>query len=302
MMTKRKILVDDTRRELSEHGTEAFPMIVSHDDLWAFEGKRVPIHWHNDLEISLPRKGEAVYQVYQKSYRVRPGEALLLNRNVPHSCSSPDNSHTCYSTILVRPDFLYGDFGSDIERNCFRPFLQNYAVPCIHITDAEEGGQEILQKLNQVEDVFDRKPYCYELKIKGLLCEAFSQILYGHRKELAKFVPSNQLELERLEKMLNYLNACSSEVISLQNLADQVHLSREVCCRLFKKMTGKTVTGYLEEYRADKSLSLVQSGQYSMTQIADMVGFSNASRFASAFRKHFGCNPGEYNSLKRQKP
>ena len=43
---------------------------------------------------------------------------------------------------------------------------------------------------------------------------------------------------------------------------------------------------------------LVQSGQYSMTQITEMVGFSNPSRFASAFRKRFGCNPGEYNSVK----
>ena len=66
---------------------------------------------------------------------------------------------------------------------------------------------------------------------------------------------------------------------------------------LLKKMTGKTVTGYLEEYRANKSYSLVQSGQYSMAQIADMVGFSNASRFARAFRRQFGCNPGEYASL-----
>lgn len=98
--------------------------------------------------------------------------------------------------------------------------------------------------------------------------------------------------------MLNYLNMHFTEVISLQDLADQVHLSREVCCRLFKKMTGKTITGYLEEYRVNKSFSLVQSGQYSMTQITEMVGFSNPSRFASAFRKRFGCNPGEYNSVK----
>lgn len=35
-----------------------------------------------------------------------------------------------------------------------------------------------------------------------------------------------------------------------------------------------------------------------MTQITEMVGFSNPSRFASAFRKRFGCNPGEYNSVK----
>lgn len=297
-MAKRTILVDSARRELEKHGTETFPMTVNHDDLWSFEGKNVPIHWHNDLEINLIREGEAVFQVYQKSYRVRTGEGFLLNRNVPHSCSSPGNEHVRYSTILVRPDFLYGDFGSDVERKCFQPFLQNSAIPCIHLTGVDENGKEILWKLNQVEEAFDRKQFCYELKIKGLLCEAFAMILYGHRQELTKFVPANQQELERLEKMLNYLNMNFTEVISLQDLADQVHLSREVCCRLFKKMTGKTITGYLEEYRANKSFSLVQSGQYSMTQITEMVGFSNPSRFASAFRKRFGCNPGEYYSVK----
>ena len=297
-MAKRTILVDSARRELEKHGTETFPMTVNHDDLWSFEGKNVPIHWHNDLEINLIREGEAVFQVYQKSYRVRTGEGFLLNRNVPHSCSSPGNEHVRYSTILVRPDFLYGDFGSDVERKCFQPFLQNSAIPCIYLTGFDENGKEILQKLNQVEEAFDRKRFCYELKIKGLLCEAFAMILYGHRQELTKFVPANLQELERLEKMLNYLNMHFTEVISLQDLADQVHLSREVCCRLFKKMTGKTITGYLEEYRANKSFSLVQSGQYSMTQITEMVGFSNPSRFASAFRKQFGCNPGEYHSVK----
>lgn len=297
-MAKRTILVDSARRELEKHGTETFPMTVNHDDLWSFEGKNVPIHWHNDLEINLIREGEAVFQVYQKSYRVRTGEGFLLNRNVPHSCSSPGNEHVRYSTILVRPDFLYGDFGSDVERKCFQPFLQNSAIPCIHLTGFDENGKEILQKLNQVEEAFDRKRFCYELKIKGLLCEAFAMILYGHRQELTKFVPANLQELERLEKMLNYLNMHFTEVISLQDLADQVHLSREVCCRLFKKMTGKTITGYLGEYRVNKSFSLVQSGQYSMTQITEMVGFSNPSRFASAFRKRFGCNPGEYNSVK----
>lgn len=297
-MAKRTILVDSARRELEKHGTETFPMTVNHDDLWSFEGKNVPIHWHNDLEINLIREGEAVFQVYQKSYRVRTGEGFLLNRNVPHSCSSPGNEHVRYSTILVRPDFLYGDFGSDVERKCFQPFLQNSAIPCIYLTGFDENGKEILQKLNQVEEAFDRKRFCYELKIKGLLCEAFAMILYGHRQELTKFVPANLQELERLEKMLNYLNMHFTEVISLQDLADQVHLSREVCCRLFKKMTGKTITGYLEEYRVNKSFSLVQSGQYSMTQITEMVGFSNPSRFANAFRKRFGCNPGEYNSVK----
>ncbi len=299
-MSMRKILVDDANRELSEHGTVSFPMTVNHDDLWAFEGKSIPIHWHNDLEISVPREGEAIYQVYRKTYTVRPGEALVLNRNVPHSCHSSGNIHARYSTFLTRPDFIYGEFGSDIERNCFRPFLQNSAVPCILLTEENECTKKLIQKLDEVEKLFDEKPYCYELKIKGLLCDVYSLILCEHQKEFTKFIPSNRLELERLEQMLNYLDTHFESVVSLQELADQVHLSREVCCRLFKKMTGKTVTGYLEEYRVNKSLSLVQSNQYSMIQIADMTGFSSASRFAQAFRKHFGCNPGEYNSLKRQ--
>lgn len=161
-------------------------MTVSHEDLWQFEGKTDPIHWHDDLEINLLREGMAVFQVYQKSYSVRPGEGFLLNRNVPHSCNSPVNEHVRYNTILVRPDFLYGDFGSDIERNCFRPFLQNSTVPCIHLTASDENGKEILEKLNQVEEVFDRKPFCYELKIRGLLCEAFSMILSDHQRDADK--------------------------------------------------------------------------------------------------------------------
>ena len=84
-MIKKKILVDDTKRELCAHGSETFPMTVNHDDLWMFEGKNVPIHWHNEFEISLPRLGKARYQVYQKNYEVHPGEGLLLNRNVPNS-------------------------------------------------------------------------------------------------------------------------------------------------------------------------------------------------------------------------
>ena len=300
-MIKKRILVDNTNRELCIHGSETFPMTVNHDDLWMFEGKNVPIHWHNELEISLPRLGNARYQVYQKSYEVHPGEGLLLNRNVPHSCDSADNGCTLYTTILVRPDFLYGDLGSDVERNCFRPFLQNSALPCILLTGKEEWSREALKKLNQVDTLFEEKPYCYELRIKGLLCEAFSLIFSACQSEVTKAVPASQRELERLEQILNYLHEHSESVVSLKELADQVHLSREVCCRFFRKMTGKTVTRYLEEYRVNQSFSLVQSGQYSMTQIADMVGFSNASRFAGAFRKQFGCNPGEYNSLKRQK-
>ena len=57
-------------------------------------------------------------------------------------------------------------------------------------------------------------------------------------------------------------------------------------------MTRKDNHGHLEEEdRAEKAFPLVQSGQYSMVQIADMTGFSNPSRFAAAFRSSLGAIP-----------
>lgn len=296
-MTGMKIIVDETLREIKEHGTKAFPVTVNHDDLWMFEGKTVPIHWHSELEISVPKEGKAVYQICQNRYELKPGEAMLININVPHSCTSADDRRVRYRSIILQPEFLYGEFGSEVERNCFRPFLQNHAVPCMIIRDTEEPGGQILKLLDQVDTLFYQRPPCYELIIKGLLCQIFGQLFASQPITTNVFTANNTIDLDRLEQMLNYIHTHFDTVLSLQSLADEVHLSREVCCRLFKKKTGKTISRYLEEYRIRQSLPLVQSGQYSMARIAEMTGFSNASRFAHAFKTHIGCNPGDYNSL-----
>ena len=290
-MNYRKILVDDTMRELTAHGTNEFPVAVNHDDLWMFEGKRVPVHWHTDLEFCLPKNGTACYQIYQQTYMVQPGQAFLINSNVPHSCDSPSGSRTAYSSIIVRPDFLYGEFGSDIERNCFRLFLGHPDLPCVLFSREED---EIVQMLRRVDELFYQRPFCFELKIKALLCEVFSRILVSRHAVTPKTHSETKINLERLEVMLYYIHTHFDSAISLPDLAAQVHLSREVCCRLFRKMTGRTLSCYLREYRVSKSIPLLQSGQYSISEIAAMTGFSNASRFAQAFRTQLGCNPGEY--------
>ena len=76
-MAMRKILVDETNRELCEHGTAGFPMTVNHDDLWAFEGKSVPIHWHNHLEISVPEREKQFIRFTRKAILSDRGTLLF---------------------------------------------------------------------------------------------------------------------------------------------------------------------------------------------------------------------------------
>ena len=318
VMGTKKIYVDDHNRELSAHGTETFPVTVNHDDLWMFEGRNVPIHWHNEIEFCLPRKGTAVCQIYQESYTIPAGSAILIGSNVPHSCHSLTGESVLYSSIIAAPEFISGEIGGDVERKCMRPFLEGSAGPCIRIDGGEADGTEsngigadgtesngigaeprrLLQMLDEIDRLYTEKPLCHELRIKGLLCEILAALLpEAYRNPANKrlqSVPASSAELERLQLTLDYLHQHYDSVVSLQELADLTHLSREACCRSFRRMTGKSITEYLQEYRVTQSLPLIRSGRYSISQVAELCGFSNASRFAAAFRKRMGINPGHY--------
>lgn len=307
-MGTKKIYVDDHNRELSAHGTETFPVTVNHDDLWMFEGRNVPIHWHNEIEFCLPRKGTAVCQIYQESYTIPAGSAILIGSNVPHSCHSLTGESVLYSSIIAAPEFISGEIGGDVERKCMRSFLEGSAGPCIRIdgtgadrTEADRTGAEsrrLLQMLDEIDRLYTEKPLCHELRIKGLLCEILAALLpEAYRNPANKrlqSVPASSAELERLQLTLDYLHQHYDSVVSLQELSDLTHLSREACCRSFRRMTGKSITEYLQEYRVTQSLPLIRSGRYSISQVAELCGFSNASRFAAAFRKRMGVNPGHY--------
>lgn len=308
VMGTKKIYVDDHNRELSAHGTETFPVTVNHDDLWMFEGRNVPIHWHNEIEFCLPRKGTAVCQIYQESYTIPAGSAILIGSNVPHSCHSLTGESVLYSSIIAAPEFISGEIGGDVERKCMRPFLEGRAGPCIRIdgtgadrTEADRTGAEsgrLLQMLDEIDRLYTEKPLCHELRIKGLLCEILAALLpeayRNPENKRLQSVPASSAELERLQLTLDYLHQHYDSVVSLQELADLTHLSREACCRSFRRMTGKSITEYLQEYRVTQSLPLIRSGRYSISQVAELCGFSNASRFAAAFRKRMGINPGHY--------
>ena len=51
---------------------------------------------------------------------------------------------------------------------------------------------------------------------------------------------------------------------------------------------------YIMSYRISRSLPLIASDKYSVTEIAQMVGFTGASYFTESFRKIMGKTPSQY--------
>ena len=76
-----------------------------------------------------------------------------------------------------------------------------------------------------------------------------------------------------------------SDSIDLADVASLVSMSSRTFTRFFKKVTGETFVDYLNGFRIEKARRLLATGNKSMAEISQEVGFCNQSYFGAVFRK-----------------
>lgn len=62
----------------------------------------------------------------------------------------------------------------------------------------------------------------------------------------------------------------------------------------FKYETGVTIKEYIEQLRLAAAGELLSRGRFSAGEVARAVGYSHLQTFYRAFRRHFGCTPGDF--------
>jgi AraC-like DNA-binding protein len=87
---------------------------------------------------------------------------------------------------------------------------------------------------------------------------------------------------------------------SLEALAREAGLSETTLKRGFRQVYGTTVFDHLRTLRMERARELLQSGQATVIEAATLVGYSNPSNFAAAFRRQFGLNPKEFQMAARR--
>ncbi len=91
----------------------------------------------------------------------------------------------------------------------------------------------------------------------------------------------------------NYIDQHLQDKLSLNELADHVHMNQSYLSRLFREKTGLSLTGYISLQRVNRAKQLLQ-GPYKIITIAEMTGFNDAHYFSQVFRRHTGKTPKEY--------
>lgn len=86
--------------------------------------------------------------------------------------------------------------------------------------------------------------------------------------------------------------------ITIEDFANKLMLSRTVFYRKLKSIVGLTPIDFVREMRIKRAAQLIESNEYSFSQIAYMTGFSDPKYFSRCFKKLTGFTPSEYKEKK----
>lgn len=82
-------------------------------------------------------------------------------------------------------------------------------------------------------------------------------------------------------------------------LAQQLHMSESTMKRTFRKKYGITPHVWMNEQKLEKSVNLLVSTEYSVTDISFLCGFDSLSTYMTLFQKKYGTSPGRYRKAER---
>ncbi len=96
----------------------------------------------------------------------------------------------------------------------------------------------------------------------------------------------------RVRRVLKLLDA--NPALRLPTLARHVHLSQSRLEFIFKMSTGQTLASYVLAVRLAHAASLLQQSGLHVKEVASKAGYSHATSFVRAFKRHFGIKPRAY--------
>lgn len=93
------------------------------------------------------------------------------------------------------------------------------------------------------------------------------------------------------------IQECYTERISIETIADEMGVSSSYLSRKFKEVTNHTFLDLLNKYRIQQAIKLLGKEHYRISEISDMVGFTDYKHFCNVFKRYTLMSPKEFREL-----
>lgn len=271
-------------KETLIHGTPAFPIAIYNNTFDKQYNLLAPLHYHSEFELLVATKGTLSVQLEETLYTLSEGEGLFINSGLIHMFTSVD--HIDHGFIAIVFDFrLICTEHDTIYKKYIQPIINGtLTVPVIL-------PAHICRLVHSIKDAYENSSFGFELHTKQSLLQIFHSFVQNSEPTS---LPAQNSKSLLIKSVLDYVEKNYAENISLQDMAQYAHISKEYLCRIFNTMSDTTPVEYLNRYRVRQSSAMLVHTDKSVSDIALSCGFNNSSYFNKLFMRYMGCTPSEY--------
>lgn len=256
-------------------------------------------HFHripNEYILYMIRDGHMILVENDVTYPLYPGNILLLEPYLPHYGISV-NSLVEYSFIHVSLENNSTRWDQDDHHKLMKQILMNKIM-----TFPPELFQNIVQLYEELKNVYHSTSPYRNPKMQSLFNLYLIKLLESQTNAALVSANTNQNTAHLMRKLSSsdlsdYLRQNMQKTIRSHDLEKAFHHNFDYMNRIFKADFGMTIFQYLEDYRITEAKKMLQTHAFSISQIAETLGFCNTYYFSRVFKKKTGVAPSHWNKV-----
>lgn len=258
--------------------------VFIHHDMIAFhccEKGMMQIH-QNNQSLVIRNESICIHKVFQQNSAIKVKLQHYLGMTILIQMDNP--LYYTFDILNEFPPHLF-KFWNRSNTNLFLPLLMHSEL--VYILSSLLTNNPMATNISYI-------------RIKVLeITLLIDRILETDSLFYDKRVNMNQ---EIIKEVKDFLVKNYNQDINIDQLSKNYGISKTSLKEIFKKTYGKPIMSYLREIRLNNSLVFLEDESLNISEISQMVGYTNQSKFANTFKKQFSISPHEYrNYLKKNK-
>lgn len=247
--------------EIHKELTRALPFVLSTVGETSHQGAVSRPNGLESHEFIWVTDGRAHFCVQDESFTLQAGEGVFLRKGVPHSYWGKELA-TAWCTFSIQESAL--DFMGV-------PQWMRFITP-------------------QHQDQENRQLFRFACGESTPLTRSVAGYSYV-MDFFANVLPMDESPVAQVNRLLERRYA---DPLTLQQIAETVHMDRFALCRVYRQRRGVTIMEELQRIRIAKAKRFLKYSTDPVEAVGKLCGFESASYFGKRFREAVGCSPGEY--------
>ncbi|EAR03002.1 AraC family transcriptional regulator [Maribacter sp. HTCC2170] len=245
-------------------------------------------HFHPEFELVYIEGASATRHVGNHISRFEESDLVLIGSNIPHLNFDYGVQTDYKKEVLHIKPFYRNEVIGDIPE---LKSIQNLFQRSRHgIAFSGETKKRIGSELKKLHALSPYQLFIAVLEILKTLSESEEYELLHDQPFKNKY---NKKEQVRLRNIYAFIDENYQRKIDIEEVATICNLGKEAFCRYFKKATGGTFIGFLNQYRISQAKRLLLTGK-NVGETCFECGFESLSYFNRTFKKVVNENPSDF--------